>query len=142
MCSDALKDIKNRKTSVYTEALMSKYSSDLDGVTLCAQSDLARSFVKRPDQETSECPTDYEPCSIFTSPANTYCVKLADKSNCPITDVKLVESQSIASYLVKDVEKPAYEEAPIDNFDESLLNWRLIYSREYDSPPIVEFQLE
>ena len=115
---------------------MPRYSSDLDGVTLCAHSDSATSFVKKPDSETLKCPTDHEPCSIFTSPANTYCVKPADKSNCPITDVKLVQSQSIASYRNKSVDKPAYEEAPIDNFDKSLLKWRLIYSREYDSPPI------
>lgn len=92
-----------------------------------------------PDPVTGYCPTNYEPCSKFTSPRNTYCVMPDKRNYCPITDVKLVSKQYV---MIQDTEKPDYIEVPIDDFDENKIDWRLIYSKEYDSPYIVEFVLE
>ena len=63
------------------------------------------------ESSTGNCPFDYPvPCSRFTSPENTICVASEEMKadSCPITDVKLVNTDQFDSFVIQN---PLYKEA-------------------------------
>lgn len=55
--------------------------------------------VQRPDLTTKQCPTGTVPCSSVTSLENTICYPEEKRdSNCPITEIRFVTSQTLAAY--------------------------------------------
>ena len=61
-------------------------------------------------------------------------------SKCPITDVKLVKKEYVEAFLAyqKEGELPTYQRAT--NVESK--NWELLYSKDFDGPPIRDFELE
>ena len=93
------------------------------------------------DLQTGQCISNTVPCSAFTKAKKTVCVRLAKKSSlCPITDVRLVESRFVEVFLANQKEgvKPIYQKAT----SVETKNWALLYSKNFDGPPIRDFELE
>jgi hypothetical protein len=63
----------------------------IEGSRICGKT-LGTSFVNavRPSPSTKKCPTDYLPCSTYTSVDNTLCYRKTDERDkiCPITEIK------------------------------------------------------
>ena len=77
----------------------------------------------RVDPFTLECPHDYRPCSIDTSPGNTICIGPDDAiSHCPITFIDFIP-----------VDTTAEEEDVVLPWNDSL---NFVYSKKRDSLPI------
>ena len=65
----------------------------------------------------------------------------AEKSSlCPITDVKLIESEFVEAFLAnqREGETPTYQKA----ISVESTKWELLYSTDFDGPPIRDFELE
>ena len=65
----------------------------------------------------------------------------AEKSSlCPITDVKLIESIFVEAFLAnkREGESPIYQKATSVEGSK----WELLYSTDFDGPPIRDFELE
>ena len=91
--------------------------------------------MQKADPITGKCPELFVPCSELTSIVNTLCVKPLEKpSLCPITDVRILEKEKVNEFVSGQAK---YEQvSPPANTNS---NWVLMYSKDYDSPPIRDF---
>ena len=88
------------------EAIPTVFTTKLDSLNVCIDQSEETYADTVKANAAGECPSDYEPCSSFTSFEATICIKskkdnLANdgKLNCPITDVKLVSKADVASFI-------------------------------------------
>ena len=59
----------------------------------------------RVDPRTFKCPEGLEPCSFFTNPTDTICMKFEDKATqCPILDIFVANDTQ-----VEQLDKESYE---------------------------------
>ena len=62
------------------------------------------SFIesRKVDIYSMECPKNYEPCSPFTKPAETVCIKKgSDKADCPIIDILVIDQSFEPTWQIR-----------------------------------------
>ena len=112
-------------------------------MTICLGQSSADAYsynsIAKVDLDTGKCPEPFLPCSELTSTKNTVCVRSGEKPHlCPITDVKIIEKANLAEF--ESTGQAKYERAPEPAGAD--LNWTLLFSKEFDSAPISEFELD
>ena len=123
---------------VIVAALPSQKISSIDGVTICLTGSQLYSNVRKADPSTGKCSDLFVPCSEHTSALNTICVKHIDRPKvCPITDIRIVAKDKVDEFVpgyatYTQVNPPAGSNA----------GWVLLYSKDFDSPPVRDFQFE
>ena len=94
--------------------------------------------VQKADPQTGKCSELFVPCSEYTSALNTICVQPFERPLlCPITDVRIVAKDKVDEFL------PGYATySQVDPPADTNAGWVLFYSKDFDSPPIRDFQFE
>ena len=126
-------------------ALPPKSISSIDGVTICLAGSFSTTLktysyenMAKADPQTGKCSDLFVPCSEHTSVLNTICVRPSEHPLfCPVTDVRIVPKDRVDEFL------PGYAtysqaEPPAD----ISVAWALFYSKDFDSPPVRDFQFE
>lgn len=104
---------------------------------------LGTSFASaiRPDPKTKKCPTNYLPCSKYTSADNTICYRTGGERDkvCPITEIK---------YKYFDTKDKAKQWADADKYDWDLEDYDkdenlwMLWTKDADSLPITNSKFE
>ena len=93
----------------------------------------------RPNVSTKKCPTNYVPCSEFTSPDNTICVKDTDDKDdvCPITKIVFQEFDS-----KDDAKAWASNDTYPWKFEDYIDDIYLFWTKDFDALPLQQTSIE